>query len=194
MKRIAATSSCSPCLACSLRYAFDSFTVSDIRIDGLSRIAPGTVFTYLSIEKGDVLTPDRAEQAIRALYKTGFFNDVQLVAPGRHPGRDGEGASADLQDRAARQQGPQGRGSAQGPQGHRPGRGRSVRSAQARRNPERAHAPVLQPRQVQRLGEDLGRQPRPQPRRGRDQRRRRQGRDRSSTSTSSATRRSRTRK
>ncbi|SFN48677.1 outer membrane protein assembly factor BamA [Dokdonella immobilis] len=63
-------------------FAFDAFTVSDIRIDGLSRIAPGTVFTYLPVEKGDVLTPDRAEQAIRALYKTGFFNDVSLSRQG----------------------------------------------------------------------------------------------------------------
>ncbi|HMM66378.1 MAG TPA: outer membrane protein assembly factor BamA [Dokdonella sp.] len=63
-------------------FAFDTFTVSDIRIDGLSRIAPGTVFTYLPVEKGDVLTPDRAEQAIRALYKTGFFNDVSLARQG----------------------------------------------------------------------------------------------------------------
>ncbi|MEO7935351.1 MAG: outer membrane protein assembly factor BamA [Dokdonella sp.] len=63
-------------------FAFDSFTVSDIRIDGLSRIAPGTVFTYLPVEKGDVLTSDRAEQAIRALYKTGFFNDVSLDRQG----------------------------------------------------------------------------------------------------------------
>jgi outer membrane protein insertion porin family len=63
-------------------FAFDSFTVSDIRIDGLSRIAPGTVFTYLPVEKGDTLTPDRAEQAIRALYKTGFFNDVSLNRQG----------------------------------------------------------------------------------------------------------------
>ena len=63
-------------------FAFDSFTVSDIRIDGLSRIASGTVFTYLPIEKGDVLTPERAEQAIRALYKTGFFNDVTLNRQG----------------------------------------------------------------------------------------------------------------
>ncbi|MEP6881660.1 MAG: outer membrane protein assembly factor BamA, partial [Dokdonella sp.] len=63
-------------------FAFDSFTVSDIRIDGLSRIAPGTVFTYLPVEKGDVLTPDRAEQAIRALYKTGFFNDISLDRQG----------------------------------------------------------------------------------------------------------------
>jgi outer membrane protein insertion porin family len=62
--------------------AFDTFTVSEIRIDGLSRIAPGTVFTYLPVEKGDALTADRANQAIRALYKTGFFNDVQLSRQG----------------------------------------------------------------------------------------------------------------
>ena len=62
--------------------AFDAFKVSDIRIDGLSRIAPGTVFTYLTIEKGDTVTPERAAQAIRALYKTGFFNDVSLSRQG----------------------------------------------------------------------------------------------------------------
>ncbi|MFO1505735.1 MAG: outer membrane protein assembly factor BamA [Lysobacterales bacterium] len=62
--------------------AFDAFKVSDIRIDGLSRIAPGTVFTYLTIEKGDTVTPERAAQAIRALYKTGFFDDVELSRQG----------------------------------------------------------------------------------------------------------------
>ncbi|MEP7044517.1 MAG: outer membrane protein assembly factor BamA [Dokdonella sp.] len=63
-------------------FAFDAFTVSDIRIEGLSRIAPGTVFTYMTVEKGDNLTADRADQTIRALYKTGFFNDVQLSRQG----------------------------------------------------------------------------------------------------------------
>jgi outer membrane protein insertion porin family len=82
MKRIAALLALFASLAWSDTFAFDAFTVSDIRIDGLSRIAPGTVFTYLSVEKGDQLTPDRAEQAIRALYKTGFFNDVQLSRQG----------------------------------------------------------------------------------------------------------------
>ncbi|MEP7097184.1 MAG: outer membrane protein assembly factor BamA [Dokdonella sp.] len=62
--------------------AFDAFTISDIRVEGLSRIAPGTVFTYLPVEKGDSLTSDRADQAIRALYKTGFFKDVQLGRQG----------------------------------------------------------------------------------------------------------------
>jgi len=80
MKRIAALL----LLAClsAEALALDSFVVSDIRIDGLQRIAPGTVFTYLPVEKGDTLTTERAEQAIRALFKTGFFNDVQLSRQG----------------------------------------------------------------------------------------------------------------
>jgi len=80
MKRIAALL----LLAClsAEAMAFDSFVVSEIRIDGLQRIAPGTVFTYLPVEKGDTFTADRAEQAIRALFKTGFFNDVQLTRQG----------------------------------------------------------------------------------------------------------------
>ena len=68
--------------AVSNAHAFDAFTISDIRIEGLSRIAPGTVFTYLTVEKGDTLTSDRAAQAIRALYKTGFFSNVDLSRQG----------------------------------------------------------------------------------------------------------------
>ncbi|MEO8459474.1 MAG: outer membrane protein assembly factor BamA [Dokdonella sp.] len=63
-------------------FAFDTFRVTDIRIDGLSRIAAGTVFTYLPVEKGDTLTEASAAQAVRALYKTGFFNDVSLSRQG----------------------------------------------------------------------------------------------------------------
>jgi outer membrane protein insertion porin family len=69
-------------MAAGSAFAFDAFTISDIRVEGLSRIAPGTVFTYLPVEKGDVLTTDRADQAIRALYKTGFFSDVELGRQG----------------------------------------------------------------------------------------------------------------
>ncbi|MCI4566842.1 outer membrane protein assembly factor BamA [Lysobacter sp. CFH 32150] len=56
----------------------DAFTVTDIRIDGLQRISAGTVFTYLPIERGDTIDSARAAEAIRALYKTGFFEDVRL--------------------------------------------------------------------------------------------------------------------
>ncbi|HSD17866.1 MAG TPA: outer membrane protein assembly factor BamA [Thermomonas sp.] len=58
--------------------AFTPFTVSDIRIDGLQRIGAGTVFTYLPVERGDVLDQSRSTEALRALYKTGFFEDVRL--------------------------------------------------------------------------------------------------------------------
>jgi outer membrane protein insertion porin family len=58
--------------------SFEPFTVSDIRVDGLQRISAGTVFTYLPIEKGDRVDRNSAAQAIRALFRTGFFNDVKL--------------------------------------------------------------------------------------------------------------------
>jgi outer membrane protein insertion porin family len=78
MKRIAAAI----LLALSAPFAgaqgFDPFTVSDIRVEGLQRISAGTVFTYLPIEKGDTVDRSAASQAIRALFRTGFFNDVKL--------------------------------------------------------------------------------------------------------------------
>lgn len=55
-----------------------AFTVTDIRIDGLQRISAGTVFTYLPIERGDTIDQTQVAAAIRALYKTGFFEDVQV--------------------------------------------------------------------------------------------------------------------
>ncbi|MFP7722834.1 outer membrane protein assembly factor BamA [Lysobacter sp. A3-1-A15] len=60
----------------------DAFRVSDIRVDGLQRIAAGTVFTYLPIERGDTVDRARAGAAVRALYATGFFEDVQIGRQG----------------------------------------------------------------------------------------------------------------
>ena len=60
----------------------DAFTASDIRVDGLQRISAGTVFTYLPIERGDTVDSTRAAAAIRALYKTGFFEDVRIDRQG----------------------------------------------------------------------------------------------------------------
>src|SRR5262252_1322546 len=80
MKRIAAL-----LLLASLAakaFAMDPFVASDIRIDGLQRISAGTVFTYLPVEKGDTVTGERVQQAVRALYKTGFFSDVQIARQG----------------------------------------------------------------------------------------------------------------
>src|SRR5687768_12984981 len=59
-----------------------AFTVSDIRIEGLQRISAGTVFTYLPVERGDLLDSATAAESIRALYNTGFFEDVRLDRQG----------------------------------------------------------------------------------------------------------------
>ncbi len=61
---------------------FEPFTVADIRVDGLQRISAGTVFSYLPVERGDLLDRTRSTAAIRALFKTGFFSDVKLERQG----------------------------------------------------------------------------------------------------------------
>ena len=58
------------------------FTVGDIRVEGLARVSEGTVYNYLPVNIGDRLTPQRVREAIRALYSTGFFRDVQLRRDG----------------------------------------------------------------------------------------------------------------
>ncbi len=80
MKRIAALILLASLSANAL--AFEPFVVSDIRIDGLSRISQGTVLNYLPVNRGDRLTNDGAQRAIRALYQTKFFSDVEVDREG----------------------------------------------------------------------------------------------------------------
>ena len=60
--------------------AFDPFIVKDIRIEGIQRTEAGTVFSYLPVKVGETMTDEKAAQAIRSLYATGFFKDVSLEA------------------------------------------------------------------------------------------------------------------
>ena len=69
-------------LPAPLVQAVENFFVQDIRVEGLQRIAPGTVFNYLPIKVGDSLTELSARDAIAALFKTGFFQDVRLERSG----------------------------------------------------------------------------------------------------------------
>jgi outer membrane protein insertion porin family len=62
--------------------AFDPFTVRDIRLVGVQRVEPGTVFGYLPVKVGERLDDQRAAQAVRALFATGLFNDVRLEVEG----------------------------------------------------------------------------------------------------------------
>ncbi len=70
-------------LTASIAYAFDPFVVEDIRVEGLGRIAAGTVFTYLPIKVGELIDDQRSAEALRALFKTGFFQDVRLQRDGK---------------------------------------------------------------------------------------------------------------
>jgi len=74
-------------LLCSLLFtynalAFDAFTVEDIRLEGLQRIAVGTVFNYLPVKVGERINPPLAQKAISELFKTGLFNDISLQRDG----------------------------------------------------------------------------------------------------------------
>ncbi|OFZ71927.1 MAG: outer membrane protein assembly factor BamA, partial [Betaproteobacteria bacterium RBG_16_64_9] len=59
-------------------WAFDPFVVRDIRVEGIQRIEAGTIFNYLPVKVGETFTEERASQAIRALFATGFFQDVRI--------------------------------------------------------------------------------------------------------------------
>src|ERR1700686_4517201 len=59
-------------------FAFEPFTVKDIRVEGVQRTEAGTVFNYLPIKVGDQVDNEKASAAVKALYATGFFRDVRL--------------------------------------------------------------------------------------------------------------------
>ena len=61
-------------------FAFEPFEVSDIRVEGIQRTDAGTVFSYLPIKVGETIDETRASEAVKALFATGFFNDVRLEA------------------------------------------------------------------------------------------------------------------
>lgn len=67
---------------CVPALAIEPFVVKDIRVEGIQRIEAGTVFSYLPVKVGDTMTDDKASQAIRALFGTGFFKDVSIEADG----------------------------------------------------------------------------------------------------------------
>ena len=68
--------------------------IKDIRVEGLQRTEPGTVFNYLAVQAGDVMSDEKATQAIKSLYGTGFFKDVRIEA-------DGEVLVVTVQERAS---------------------------------------------------------------------------------------------
>jgi outer membrane protein insertion porin family len=63
-------------------WAVDPFAVRDIRVEGLQRVEPGTIFASLPFRVGDTYTDDLGSAAIRALFALGLFKDVRLEVNG----------------------------------------------------------------------------------------------------------------
>ncbi len=59
-------------------WAVEPFVIKDIRVEGLQRTDPGTVFAALPFRIGDTYTDDKGATALRALFATGLFKDVRI--------------------------------------------------------------------------------------------------------------------
>lgn len=63
--------------------ALESFVVQDVRVEGLQRVEPGTVFASLPVKVGDTYSDDVAAASIRALFGLGLFKDVRIEVKDR---------------------------------------------------------------------------------------------------------------
>jgi outer membrane protein insertion porin family len=68
---------------CSTAVAAEPFVVADIRVEGVQRTDPGTVFAALPFRIGDTYTDEKGATALRALFATGLFKDVRIEIEGR---------------------------------------------------------------------------------------------------------------
>ena len=55
------------------------FQVEDIRIEGLQRVSAGTVFASMPISAGDLIDDESIREATRALFQTGYFDDIRVA-------------------------------------------------------------------------------------------------------------------
>jgi len=73
-------------------WAVEPFKIKEIRAEGLQRLEIGTVLTYLPLSVGDELNDATSREAIRGLYGSGLFQDVELT-------RDGEALVIKVKER-----------------------------------------------------------------------------------------------
>lgn len=58
------------------------FEVEDVRIEGLQRVSAGTVFAALPVNAGDLVGDENLQFAVRALFRTGYFDDITMGREG----------------------------------------------------------------------------------------------------------------
>ena len=64
-------------------HAVEPFVIKDIRIEGIQRTDPGTVFGALPFRIGDTYTDEKGATGLRALFATGLFKDVRIEIEGQ---------------------------------------------------------------------------------------------------------------
>jgi len=69
-------------MAVQAAWAVQPFEVKDIRVEGLQRVEPGTVFASIPVRVGDTYNDEKGTAAIRSLFALGLFKDIRLDVVG----------------------------------------------------------------------------------------------------------------
>lgn len=70
-------------LSClSLNAWAEVFRIDDIRVEGLQRVSSKTVFSNLPIKANTEVSTEQLQDAVRAVFKTGFFSDIDIARDG----------------------------------------------------------------------------------------------------------------
>lgn len=72
----------------------ETFRVDDIRVQGLQRVSAGTVFSVLPVQVGDEVEELDIQELSRALFRTGYFEDISV-------GKDGQVLVISVRERPA---------------------------------------------------------------------------------------------
>jgi len=78
----------------SVHAAMTPFQVNDIRLEGLQRVEPGTVFRNFPVNSGELVGQTEISAAMRKLFASGYFEDVNVS-------RDGDDLVLYLKERPA---------------------------------------------------------------------------------------------
>jgi len=57
----------------------NTFVITDVRLQGLQRVSPGTVFNIIPVSVGDNLDQLGVRNTLRALFSSGFFKDIRVA-------------------------------------------------------------------------------------------------------------------
>ncbi len=69
-------------LQAPIAHAQESFVLEDIEMTGLLRISEGTVLNYLPLREGETIDNEDIQLSIRALFRAGFFEDIEVRRDG----------------------------------------------------------------------------------------------------------------